>query len=183
MTLSDPPPLTVLQPGDGRERPCPDTDLTIVLAGWIQLWFASRPAIDLMLASRYQDGFLEFEALAQTVAVETLHKALEPKARVRSDQEFTAAKSRIHAALQTAIERGDCDPNDAAWVVGLLRNDYSFPRRATALAALADPTALAKVVPDVKVWVKALNAARNGLAHGGSGPERDRTRLLIERTR
>ena len=160
-----------------------DVELDKVLPAWLRLWVQSRPAIDLMISAKLPGGFIEFNALALAVAVERLHQALESEATVRSAEDFSAARARIVGAIRASVEQGLCEENDVTWVRDILRNDLSFPKRAKALAERTDPAALAKVLPGVDAWVKALKESRNGLAHSGGGGDRESLQLLIEQTR
>lgn len=152
-----------------------DVTLQYAAKEWLSLWFRSRPAIDIMLSSRYVHTFSEVELLTLATAGEALSSAIEPTLSMRPPEEFTKAKKEILAAIESTPH--------VDWVRGTLRNDPTFRRRLEGLAALVAPEMIRTWAPDVGRWAKSLRDARGNVAHGVSGDSSRNHRHLIEQTR
>ncbi|NUT73343.1 HEPN domain-containing protein [Pseudarthrobacter sp. C4D7] len=102
--------------------------------------------------------FIEGRLLTATGAAEVLHRALGRRPPPIPKDEFAALRKVLLANTPNQHQK---------WVREKLRNEVTLKERLLELAALPDPEAMQRLVPNVEHWVTVTTQARNDLTHEG----------------
>lgn len=126
---------------------------------WCEVRERCLPASNMILGLRYAPArFIEGRLLTATGAAEVLHRTLGKAEPPIPDGEFAALRRTMLEHIPDQHRR---------WVREKLRNEVTLKERLRDLAALPDPDAMQRLVPDVARWATVTTQARNDLTHEG----------------
>ncbi|MGI6795736.1 HEPN domain-containing protein [Gordonia sihwensis] len=129
---------------------------------WYRLSRRIGPPMNVLFGLDYETGgYYETRLFTVATVVEGFHAALCPASTAIDPDDHSQIRRRVKAALKGA------DPHMREWALNTLGpNRSGLSKRCAELAALADPTAVEKLLGDTGVWAKWLVNARNSVGHG-----------------
>jgi hypothetical protein len=139
-----------------------DVDFDVVAPAWLALHAGAPTACNVLFGLKYiGQGYAGTRLLSAASAAEALHQSLHDSAPY-SAEDFDQLLDKV---LASCAGKDKASKAARKFIRERLTNHMTYRERLVELAAIADPSAVKSLIPDIENWATLLKNARNSVAH------------------